>query len=346
MRIRESYGVVCKIVGGGTPSRKVSDYWGGGIPWATVKDLGSDRVTKTLESVSQDGLSNSASKLVPARTVFLVTRIGLGKVSIIDINVAINQDIKALFPCPDVLPEFLFWSLRAKGPTLAAMGVGATVKGITLQDVRELEIAFPPLSEQRRIMPILNRTATIEGLRSRAQELLREFVPAQIVKMFGDPVENSMGWHIAELGEVGALECGRSRHRPRNAPELYGGSYPFVQTGDVANAEGLIRRASQSYSEAGLRQSKMWPEGTLCITIAANSGKDWYLGVRRLLLQQRCWLRAQRLGDCGVRVDCARSYADSHRGRRADGCPAQHQSSGSAGTADSRTTRLTSRAFC
>ena len=80
-------GDVCKIVGGGTPSRKVSDYWGGGIPWATVKDLGSDRITKTLESVSQDGLSNSASKLVPAGTVLVVTRVGLGKVSIADIDV-------------------------------------------------------------------------------------------------------------------------------------------------------------------------------------------------------------------------------------------------------------------
>ena len=157
------------------------------------------------------------------------------------------------------------------------MGVGATVKGITLQDVRELEIALPPLDEQRRIVAVPNRTATIEGLRSRAQELLRELVPALFVKMFGDPVENSMEWHIAKLGEVGALGRGRSRHRPQNASELYGGPYPFVQTGDVANAEGLIRRASQGYSEAGLRQSKLWPDGTLCIIIAANIRKTGIL---------------------------------------------------------------------
>ena len=138
-------------------------------------------------------------------------------------------------------------------------------------------IPLPPLDEQRRIVDILNRAAKIERLRSRAQELWREFVPALFVQMFGDPVENTMGWHIAELGEVGALDRGRSRHRPRNAPELYGGPYPFVQTEDVANAGGLIRRASQSYSEAGLRQSKMWPEGTLCITIAANIGKTGIL---------------------------------------------------------------------
>lgn len=138
---------------------------------------------------------------------------------------------------------------------------------------------LPPLDEQRRIVDILNRAAKIERLRTQAQERLREFVPALFVKMFGDPIENPMGWQIAELGDIGALDRGRSRHRPRNAPELYGGPYPFVQTGDVANAEGLIRRASQSYSEAGLQQSKIWPEGTLCITIAANIGKTGILAI-------------------------------------------------------------------
>ena len=91
--------------------------------------------------------------------------------------------------------------------------------------------------------------------------------------MFGDPVINSKGWITKRLPELGTLSRGMSKHRPRNAPELLGGSYPLIQTGDVANANGYIREYTSTYSELGFRQSKMWPKGTLCITIAANIAK-------------------------------------------------------------------------
>src|SRR6476646_2180193 len=78
---------------------------------------------------------------------------------------------------------------------------------------------------------------------------------------------------MASLGELGALDRGRSKHRPRNARHLYGGPYPFIQTGDIANSDGYIRTHTQTYSEAGLAQSRQWPTETLCITIAANIGK-------------------------------------------------------------------------
>lgn len=71
---------------------------------------------------------------------------------------------------------------------------------------------------------------------------------------------------------------GKSLHRPRNEPKLYGGSYPFVQTGDVRNASHIIDSHSQSYSELGLAQSKLWPAGTVCITIAANIAETAVLG--------------------------------------------------------------------
>jgi type I restriction enzyme S subunit len=78
------------------------------------------------------------------------------------------------------------------------------------------------------------------------------------------------GWCWVTLSQIGWLDRGRSRHRPRNAPHLYGGPYPFIQTGDVRRANTFLREYIQTYSEAGLEQSKMWPAGTLCITIAAN----------------------------------------------------------------------------
>lgn len=72
------------------------------------------------------------------------------------------------------------------------------------------------------------------------------------------------------LTEVGTLGRGKSKHRPRNDPDLYGGEYPFVQTGDVKHAPFYLTEYTQTYNAKGLAQSKLWPPGTLCITIAAN----------------------------------------------------------------------------
>lgn len=78
------------------------------------------------------------------------------------------------------------------------------------------------------------------------------------------------GWTWATMPQLGELSRGKSKHRPRDDAQLYGGSYPFIQTGDVRKSNGTIRDHTQTYSEFGLQQSRLWPEGTLCITIAAN----------------------------------------------------------------------------
>jgi type I restriction enzyme, S subunit len=77
-------------------------------------------------------------------------------------------------------------------------------------------------------------------------------------------------WRKVRLGELGEVNRGRSRNRPRYAEHLYGGPYPFIQTGDIKASNGRITSHQQTYSEAGLAQSRLWPAGTLCITIAAN----------------------------------------------------------------------------
>lgn len=112
---------------------------------------------------------------------------------------------------------------------------------------------------------LLERIRRERGLRD-----VPRFRPAQD----GIPQE----WAWVRLGALGDLARGKSRHRPRNAPHLYGGPYPFIQTGDVKAANRIIRSFTQTYSEEGLEQSRMWPAGTLCITIAANIAETAFLG--------------------------------------------------------------------
>lgn len=138
-------------------------------------------------------------------------------------------------------------------------------------------LPVPPLTEQRRIVDLLSRAEGIVRLRREAEKKAAELIPALFLDMFGDPATNPRGWAVARFGDVGVLDRGKSRHRPRDAAELYGGPYPFIQTGDVANSGGRIAHHSATHSEAGLAQSKLWKAGTLCITIAANIAKTGVL---------------------------------------------------------------------
>ena len=88
-----------------------------------------------------------------------------------------------------------------------------------------------------------------------------------------------MEWTSRTLDELGYVSRGRSRHRPRDAAHLYGGPYPFVQTGDIKHANLYLTNYSQTYSDAGLEQSRLWKAGTLCITIAANIADTAILGI-------------------------------------------------------------------
>ena len=88
-----------------------------------------------------------------------------------------------------------------------------------------------------------------------------------------------MSWPLYSLDQLGSVSRGRSRHRPRDAEHLYGGPYPFIQTGDVKHAPMYLKHFSQTYNDEGLAQSKLWPKGTLCITIAANIAETGILDI-------------------------------------------------------------------
>jgi type I restriction enzyme, S subunit len=160
---------------------------------------------------------------------------------------------------------------------IAGFAIGTTRSRISRSNLAKVKIPLPPMPQQRRIAAILDKADALRASRRKALAEIDKLTQSIFLDMFGDPVTNPRGWPLAKLQDIGSLDRGVSRHRPRNAPELLGGAYPFVQTGDIASCDGYIRSFTDTYSEAGLKQSKMWPKGTLCITIAANIAKTGIL---------------------------------------------------------------------
>jgi type I restriction enzyme S subunit len=152
-------------------------------------------------------------------------------------------------------------------------------KRVPKQFFAELGILLPDLPEQRRIAAMLDLADALRRKRRICVDRLGALRTGYFLKKFGDPRLNDMEWPTLRLGEAGSLDRGVSKHRPRNDPSLLGGPHPLIQTGDVAAAGDYVRAFSSTYSDAGLRQSRIWPKGTLCITIAANIGQTAILEI-------------------------------------------------------------------
>ena len=152
----EELGTLLKdIKGGGTPSKDVPEYWKDEILWVTVKDLKKLVLDDSIDYISEAGLNNSAANLIPAWTLIISTRMAVGKAVFVTIDVAINQDLKALFPKDNLNKFFLFHWFFANSDNILSLASGSTVKGIRLEVLKGLKLALPSVEEQLEISEIL-----------------------------------------------------------------------------------------------------------------------------------------------------------------------------------------------
>ena len=151
--------VLLKVVGGGTPSRNIDKYWNGSILWASVKDFEDNKFTldNTQESITTLGLLNSSSNLVAKGIPVICTRMAVGRIAILAKPIAINQDLKALYPdTSKITCKYLVLLLHFIRPIVETLSIGSTVKGISLKHLLEIKINIPPLPEQEKIVEILD----------------------------------------------------------------------------------------------------------------------------------------------------------------------------------------------
>ena len=203
--------------------------------------------------------------------LILCIRATIGDLNWSDAEYCLGRGVAGLRPNPDKLDKNYLWHfIQANKDQLESKGTGSTFKQVSRSHIEEWEIPLPPLEEQKRIAAILDKADAIRRKRQQAIDLTDQLLCSVFLELFGDPVTNPKGWDLVSFGSVGQLDRGKSKHRPRNDPVLLGGNHPLIQTGDVANSGGYITKYKSTYSDVGLRQSKKWPAGTLCITIAAN----------------------------------------------------------------------------
>ena len=243
------------------------------------------RIEETQRLKGKDAPSR-ARRLVRTNDILFATiRPTLQRIAIVPDeldNQVCSTGYYVLRPKSGIDHRFVFYSLFNEDFTeqMESLQKGASYPAVNDSEIRAQLLSFPSFPEQQRIVGILDAAfdgiATVNVNAEQNLQNARALFESHLQSVF---TQRGEGWKQKTLEEISTtFGRGKSKHRPRNDKKLYGGKYPFIQTGDIRNAEHFITEYSQTYSEAGLAQSKLWPKGTICITIAANIAETGILG--------------------------------------------------------------------
>lgn len=286
--------------GGGTPSRQVLAYWGGSIPWASVKDFsnGEDSLLSTQESITDAALRASASNLIPAMTPLVCTRMAVGRAAMAPMPIAINQDVKALVPNAGTDPRYFLRLLQYIRPKAEALAVGSTVKGIRVNEYLSIPVPGAPQEEQPHIANILETLditirqteAIIEKLKQVKQGLLHDLLTrgidangelrppqSEAPELYK---ESALGWIPREwtvelLDDVAIRGSG---HTPsKSVPSYWNGGIKWVSLADSNRLDDIyINATDKEISDLGIANSSavIHPAGTVVLSRDAGVGKS------------------------------------------------------------------------
>jgi len=279
-------GDICDLSLGKTPYRKDRSYWdtekSTNNVWLSIADMlntEGKNVSNSKEYISDK--ATTLIKIVRTGTLLVSFKLTLGRLAFAGKDLYTNEAIAALpLKSNNQIDKFFLYHYLNYFDWDKATDGDIKVKGRTLNKakLKEIDVYYPKaLLEQKRIVGELdNAFEAIDKAKDNAEQNLenaQELFQSKLQSIFdeGKSKVQTGEWQEKTLSDV-ALVFGRgkSKHRPRNWKGLYGGEYPFIQTGEVRNANKYISEYTKTYNETGLAQSKLWEKGTICITIAAN----------------------------------------------------------------------------
>ena len=273
---RERIKYLCRFAGGGTPDQGNPKYWNGEIPWVSPKDMKSATISDSEDHITADGLESSATKLIAPGAVLLVMRSGILRhsipVAINRVSIALNQDMRALIPFPQVEARFLARLVEGHQQQLLNVWskVGSTVESLESDRVGETEIAVPVLDQQRAIADYLDcETARLDALVAAKEQALgllaekrralitravtRGLDPSAQLRYSGIPWlgEIPAHWEVWKVGHAASIGNGSTPGRS-NAAYWAQGTIPWLNSSVVNQYE--VTKAEQFVTQTALRE--------------------------------------------------------------------------------------------
>ncbi|MFI3199243.1 MAG: restriction endonuclease subunit S, partial [Methylococcaceae bacterium] len=248
--------------------------------WATVRDMKGDFIKDTEHKITEDAIINSSANIIPKGNVIIATRVGLGKICLIENDTAINQDLRGIIPKKKstISVGYLFQWLKSIAHLIVEEGTGATVQGVKLPFIKDLELPLPPLAEQQRIVVILDEAfVAIAKAKSNAEQNLKnakELFESYLQSVFENKSE---GWEEKKLGEVCKVERGSS---PRPIDQYFTDKpdgVNWIKIGDTKNVEKYIFTTRQKITKEGALKSRFVDIDDFILSNSMSFGKPYIM---------------------------------------------------------------------
>jgi len=225
-------GSLCTVVAGGTPSRSVTHYFDGGIPWVKISDMVQGTIFTTEETLSNAGLASSGAKLLEPGTLLLSIFATIGRTAVLGVAATSNQAIVGITPRANSQLDstYLRRYLDSAVATLVGQARGAAQVNINSSILRAMQIPLPPLPEQRRIAAILDQADEVRAKRRRALTLLNELADATFRDLIARSLTANPTWPTLPLGEISRQQGGLQITRARLALPL---EVPYLRVANV-----------------------------------------------------------------------------------------------------------------
>jgi len=209
-QLSKRVGDVFQVLGGGTPTTKKPAYWNGSIPWATSADLDNDLAVTPRKSISKEAIAASATNLVPAGSVIVATRVGLGKVGIAETKLCFSQDCQALIVDPRICDsKFVAHQLKLRVQIFKHISRGTTIAGVTKKQLLDVPFDLPPLPNQRRIVgEIEKQFSRLEegvGALKRVQANLKRYRAAVLKAACEGQLVPGKAWPVRTVRDVTSI---------------------------------------------------------------------------------------------------------------------------------------------
>ena len=259
-------GDVCTFQSGGTPTKETEEFFNGTIPWITTTALNGGKIdgTQAVNWITEKAIEKSAAKLVPAFSIMVGTRVGVGKVAVNTVQMSTSQDIISLINIDENQwdKDYLCKYIQGKNAFLNSQARGATIKGIKMDVLANLELEEITLENQARISETIDRVKAI--LDARKSELLEldKLVKARFVEMFGDMFLNSNSWIEQPLESLADVVSGITKGRKTKEKNLI--EVPYMAVSNVK--DGYIDWTTVKTIEATkqeIEQYRLLPDDVL-----------------------------------------------------------------------------------
>ncbi len=282
----------CDIYNGATPSSANSDYWDGEIIWITPKDINDKKFITTSErKITEEGLKNCGTRIVPKNSVILTTRAPIGKVAIAAQELCTNQGCKSLVINEKINSHFLYYLLSSSNERLNTLGTGTTFMELGATALGNIKIALPPLEEQTTIATFLDeRTAYIDQLIAK-QQALSEKLSEKRTALITEAVCGRLNTNAEKLRDSGVQWLGKmpehwevkkfkylckiiTGYTPsKNDSENYDENGFLWVKPDNLNDFSLISNTKEKISIQGLKPNYLIPKGSILVCSIGTIGK-------------------------------------------------------------------------